>query len=183
MALVKSLRGFTPVFGKNCFLADNAVVIGDVTMGDDCSVWFGTVIRGDVNTITIGNRVNIQDGSVLHCTWEKTVIRIGDDVSVGHNVILHGAIVENNVLIGMGAIVMDGVRIGENSIVAAGSVVLENTVIEPGSVYGGVPARFIKKLDPSEGGKMIARIAGNYPRYVKWYDSEQGYNDVPEPGA
>ncbi|MBM3421593.1 MAG: gamma carbonic anhydrase family protein [Bacteroidetes bacterium] len=178
MAIIRSLRGFSPVIGEECFLAENSVIIGDVIIGNECSIWFGAVIRGDVNSIRIGNRVNIQDGSVLHCTYQKTVIEIGDNVSVGHNVILHGAIVGNNVLIGMGAIIMDGVRIGANSIIAAGAVVLENTVIEPGSVFGGVPARFLKSIDPGEGEKMIGRIAENYPRYTKWYTHEAGYTDT-----
>jgi carbonic anhydrase/acetyltransferase-like protein (isoleucine patch superfamily) len=178
MALVKSLRGFTPRFGKNCFLAETATVIGDVTIGDECSVWYNTVIRGDVNSIRIGNRVNIQDGSVLHTTYLKTVIEIGDNVSIGHNVILHGARIGSNVLIGMGAIVMDNAVIGENSIIAAGSVVLENTVVEPGSVYGGVPARFLKKTDPELTNQTIRRIAESYPFYAGWYTEEEGYHDV-----
>ncbi|MBE0674869.1 MAG: gamma carbonic anhydrase family protein [Bacteroidales bacterium] len=178
MATIRSLRGFTPKMGTDCFIAENATIIGDVVMGNECSVWFNAVIRGDVNSIKIGNRVNIQDGSVLHCTFKKTVIEVGDDVSIGHNVILHGARVGNNVLIGMGAIIMDDVTIGENSIIAAGAVVLENTVIEPGSVYGGVPARFIKKTDPALTTSMIKRIAENYPRYSKWYTEGDGYHDA-----
>jgi carbonic anhydrase/acetyltransferase-like protein (isoleucine patch superfamily) len=178
MALVKSLRGFTPRFGKNCFLAETATVIGDVVTGDECSLWYNTVLRGDVNSIRIGNRVNIQDGSVLHTTYMKTVIDIGDNVSVGHNVIIHGARIENNVLIGMGAIIMDNAVIGENSIIAAGSVVLENTIVEPGSVFGGVPARFLKKTDPGQTNDTIQRISNSYPFYASWYTEEQGYLDV-----
>ncbi|MDX9929492.1 MAG: gamma carbonic anhydrase family protein [Bacteroidales bacterium] len=178
MALIKSLRGFDPKIGSDCFIADNATIIGDVIIGNECSVWFNTVIRGDVNSIRIGNRVNIQDNSVLHCTYGKTVIEIGDNVSVGHNVILHGARVGNNVLIGMGAIIMDNAVIGENSVIAAGAVVLENTVIEPGSLFGGVPARFIKKTEPGKTGEMIKRIAENYPFYSKWYLPEEGYHDT-----
>ena len=131
MAIIKSVRGFTPKIGKDCFIADNAALIGDVTMGDECSIWFGTVLRGDVNTITIGNRVNVQDGSVLHTLYEKSTIEIGDDVSIGHNVVIHGAKIHNYALIGMGAIVMDNAVVGEGALVAAGSVVLSNTVIGP----------------------------------------------------
>lgn len=178
MALVKSLRGFDPCIGENCFLADNATVIGDVTIGNECSIWFNTVIRGDVNSIRIGNRVNIQDNCVLHCTYRETVIEIGDNVSIGHNVILHGATIASNVLIGMGSIVMDGVVIGENSVIAAGAVVLEGTVIEPGSVFGGIPARLIKKADPEKTNAMIRRIANNYPMYSEWYLPEAGYHDT-----
>lgn len=178
MALVKSLRGFTPLFGKNCFLAETATVIGNVVAGDECSFWYNTVLRGDVNSIRIGNRVNIQDGSVLHTTYLKTVIEIGDNVSVGHNVILHGARIESNVLIGMGAIIMDNAVIGENSIIAAGSVVLENTIVEPGSVFGGVPARLLKKTDPILTNETIQRIANSYPFYASWYKEEKGYRDV-----
>ena len=169
MALIKSVRGFTPVFGENCYLAENATVIGDVIMGNDCSVWFNTVIRGDVNSIRIGNKVNIQDGSVLHTLYEKSVIDIGDNVSVGHNVIIHGAKIFNNVLLGMGSIILDHVVIGENSIIAAGSVVLDSTVVEPGSLYGGVPARRIKSVDPLQAKEMIEKIANNYLHYASWY--------------
>jgi carbonic anhydrase/acetyltransferase-like protein (isoleucine patch superfamily) len=178
MALVKSLRGCVPRFGKNCFLAENATIIGDVIMGDDCSIWYNTVLRGDVNSIRLGNKVNIQDGSVLHTTFQKTVVEIGDNVSVGHNVILHGARIGNNVLIGMGAIIMDNVVIGENSIIAAGSVVLENTVVDPDSVFGGVPARLLKKTDPNHTTLTIKRIAESYTMYAGWYTSAEGYNDV-----
>lgn len=169
MALIKSVRGFTPVFGENCYLAENATVIGDVIMGNDCSAWFNTVIRGDVNSIRIGNKVNIQDGSVLHTLYEKSVIDIGDNVSVGHNVIIHGAKIHSNVLLGMGSIILDHVVIGENSIIAAGSVVLDSTVVEPGSLYGGVPARRIKSVDPQQAKEMIEKIANNYLHYASWY--------------
>jgi len=178
MALVKSLRGFVPSIGKNCFLAENATIIGDVAIGDDCSIWYNTVIRGDVNSIKIGNKVNIQDGSVLHTTYLKTVIEIGDNVSVGHNVIIHGARIGNNVLIGMGAIIMDNASVGENSIIAAGAVVLENTIVEPGSVFGGVPAKFIKKTDIELTSQTIRRISENYPFYASWYSEKEGYRDV-----
>ena len=140
MALIKSVRGFTPIIGKNCFLADNATLIGDIVMGDDCSIWFNTVLRGDVNSIRIGNRVNIQDGSVLHTLYQKSTIEIGDDVSIGHNVTVHGATIKDGALVGMGAVILDDAIVGEGAIVAAGSVVLSKTVIEPGSLWAGAPA-------------------------------------------
>jgi len=169
MALIKSVRGFTPVIGKNCYLADNATVIGDVVIGDDCSIWFNAVIRGDVNSIKIGNKVNIQDGAVLHCLYEKSKIEIGDNVTIGHNVIIHGATLKDNVLIGMGAIVIDHAMIGENSIIAAGAVVLEGTIVEPGSIYAGVPAKFIKKVNPGQAAEMNIKIANNYLLYASWF--------------
>lgn len=169
MALIKSVRGFTPIFGDNCFLAENATIIGDVIMGSDCSVWYNTVIRGDVNSIRIGNKVNIQDGSILHTLYERSVIEIGNNVSVGHNVIIHGARVHDNVLLGMGSIILDNAIIGENSIIAAGSVVLDSTVVEPGSIYGGIPAKRIKSVDPSQSKEMIEKIANNYIKYAGWY--------------
>ena len=134
MALIKSVRGFTPIIGKNCFLADNATLIGDIVMGDDCSIWFNTVLRGDVNSIRIGNRVNIQDGSVLHTLYQKSTIEIGDDVSIGHNVTVHGATIKDGALVGMGAVILDDAIVGEGAIVAAGSVVLSKTVIDRKSV-------------------------------------------------
>ena len=173
MALIKKVRGFTPEYGKNCFFADNATIIGDVTMGDDCSLWFNTVLRGDVNSIKIGNKVNIQDGSVLHTLYKKSIIEIGDNVSIGHNVTLHGAKIENNVLIGMGAIVLDHSVIGENSIIAAGALVLEGTKIEPGSIYAGVPAKRIKSVDPEQTKEKINQIADNYLIYAGWYKEEE----------
>lgn len=169
MALIKSVRGFTPKIGNNVYLADNATIIGEVEIGDDCSIWFNTVIRGDVNGIKIGDKVNIQDGSVLHCLYQKSTIEIGDNVSIGHNVVIHGAKLCNNVLVGMGAIVMDHVVVGENSIIAAGSVVLDSTIIESGSIYAGVPAKFVKKVDPKQSAEMIQRIANNYLMYASWY--------------
>ena len=155
--------------GSNCFLADNATIIGDVVMGDDCSIWFNTVLRGDVNSICIGNRVNIQDGSVLHTLYEKSTVEIGDDVSIGHNVTLHGACIHNKALIGMGATLLDHAIVGEGAIVAAGSLVLSNTVIEPGSIWGGVPAKFIKKVDPEQAKELNQKIAHNYLMYASWY--------------
>ncbi len=147
MALIKSVRGFTPQIGNNVFLADNATVIGDVVIGEDCSIWFNTVLRGDVNSIRIGDRVNIQDGTVIHTLYEKSVTEIGNDVSIGHNVTIHGAKIEDGALIGMNAVVLDHAVIGEGALVAAGSVVLSGTIVEPGSIYAGVPAKFVKKLD------------------------------------
>ncbi|MDF1571782.1 MAG: gamma carbonic anhydrase family protein [Bacteroidales bacterium] len=169
MALIKPLLGFTPKIGKNCYLAENATIIGDVEMGDDCSVWFNTVLRGDVNPIRIGNRVNIQDGSTLHTLYKKSVVEIADNVSIGHNVVVHGARIEQNCLIGIGSVILDHAVIGENSIIAAGSVVLQNTIVAPGSIYAGVPARRIKSVDPQQTEEMIRGIATNYLTYAGWY--------------
>ena len=170
MALIKSVRGFTPVIGKDCFLADNATIVGEVVMGDECSVWFNAVLRGDVNTITIGNRVNIQDGSVLHTLYQKSVIEIGDDVSIGHNVTIHGAKIGNFALIGMGAVLLDGVEVGEGALVAAGSVVPPNTKIGPNELWMGAPAKFKKMVDPKQSEEINKRIARNYLMYSKWYE-------------
>ena len=170
MALIKSVRGFTPKVGKNCFLADNATLVGDVRLGRDCSVWFNAVLRGDVNSIRIGDGVNIQDGSVLHTLYEKSVIEIGNHVSIGHNVTIHGAAIRDYALIGMGATVLDHAVVGEGAIVAAGALVLSGTVIEPGSLWGGVPARFIKKVDPEQAKELNQKIARNYLMYSKWYE-------------
>ncbi|CCZ69420.1 gamma carbonic anhydrase family protein [Bacteroides gallinaceum] len=169
MALIKSVRGFTPKMGSNCFLADNATIIGDVVMGDDCSIWFNTVLRGDVNSIRIGNRVNIQDGSVLHTLYEKSTVEIGDDVSIGHNVTLHGACIHNKALIGMGATLLDHAIVGEGAIVAAGALVLSNTIIEPYTLWGGVPAKFIKKVNPAQSKELNQKIANGYLMYASWY--------------
>lgn len=173
MALIKSVRGFTPRIGKNTFLADNAAIIGDVVIGNDCSIWFGTVIRGDVNSIRIGNGTNIQDGSVLHTLYQKSTIEIGDHVSVGHNVVIHGAKVCNGALLGMGSVIMDHAVIGEGAIVAAGSVVLSNTQVEPGSIYAGVPAKFVKKVDPEQSKEINQKIARNYLMYASWYNETE----------
>ena len=172
MALIKSVRGFTPKIGKNVFLADNATVIGDLEMGDDCSIWFNTVLRGDVNSIRIGNKVNIQDGSVLHTLYEKSTIEIGDNVSVGHNATIHGAKICSNVLIGMGSTILDGAVIGENSIIAANALVTSGTIVEPGSLYAGVPAKKIKDVSPEQTKDMINRISNNYVMYASWYKEE-----------
>ena len=172
MAIIKPLRGFTPVIGKDCFLADNAVVIGDVIMGDECSIWFSTVLRGDVNSIRIGNRVNVQDGSVLHTLYQKSTIEIGDDVSIGHNVVIHGAKIRDYALIGMGAVVMDDAEVGEGAIVAAGSVVLSRTKIGPHELFAGTPAKFVKMVEPEKAKEMNEKIARNYLMYSKWYDEQ-----------
>jgi carbonic anhydrase/acetyltransferase-like protein (isoleucine patch superfamily) len=169
MAILFPVNGIHPQMGNNCFIAPNATIVGDVTMGDDCSVWFNAVVRGDVNSIRIGNRVNIQDGAVIHCTFEKTKTIIGNKVSIGHNAIVHGCVIEENVLIGMGAIVMDNAHVGSNSIIAAGAVVLENTVIEPGSIYAGVPAKKIKNISQELINGEINRIADNYLKYSSWF--------------
>jgi len=169
MAHIKPLRGITPTFGQRCFLADNATVIGDVILGDDCSVWFNTVIRGDVNYIRIGNSVNIQDGAVIHCNYRDSVVIIEDNVSIGHNAIVHGAHIGENVLIGMGAIIMDHARVGENCIIAAGTIITKNTIIESGSVFGGTPGSLIRKQKPEELRRLTKRSAEHYKMYVKWY--------------
>ncbi|HEX2395203.1 MAG TPA: gamma carbonic anhydrase family protein [Bacteroidales bacterium] len=169
MGLIKSVRGFTPELGRNCYLAETAVVIGDVVAGDDCSFWFNVIIRGDVNSIRIGNKVNIQDGTVLHTLYQRSVIEIGNNVSIGHNAVIHGAKIHNNVLIGIGAIILDHAVIGENSIIAAGSVVLTGTIVEPGSIYAGIPAKRVKDVDPQQTSEMINRIANDYVMYASWY--------------
>ncbi len=170
MALIKKVRGYVPKIGKNCFLADNATVVGDVTMGEGCSIWFGTVLRGDVNTITIGDRVNIQDNSTIHTLYEKSVTEIGNDVSIGHNVVIHGAKICDMALIGMGSVVMDHAVVGEGAIVAAGSVVLSNTQIGPHEMWAGSPAKFKKMVDPSQASEINVKIARNYLMYSTWYE-------------
>ncbi|WP_436415740.1 gamma carbonic anhydrase family protein [Petrimonas sp.] len=169
MAIIKSVRGFTPEIGDNTFLAETAVVIGDVVIGKDCSIWYGTVLRGDVNSIRLGNRVNVQDGAVIHTLYEKSVSILGDDVSVGHNAVIHGAKIENGALIGMGAIVLDHAVVGEGAIIAAGALVLSGTQVEPGSIYAGVPAKFVKKVDPEQSKEINQKIAVNYLMYSGWY--------------
>ena len=167
MAIIKELNGKSPIVGQRCFLAENAALIGDVKMGDDCSIWYGTVLRGDVNPIVIGDRVNIQDGAVVHTLYKRSVVEIGNDVSVGHNAVIHGAKIGSNVLVGMGAILMDGAVIPDNTIIAAGAVVLSNQVLEPG-VYAGVPAKKVK--DSSEAVAEAAhKNAQGYLLYKDWY--------------
>lgn len=177
MAIIQSVRGFTPVIGQGTFLAENAVVVGDVTLGKDCSVWFSTVLRGDVNTITIGDRVNIQDGSVLHTLYQKSTIEIGNDVSIGHNVVIHGAKIHDYALIGMGAIVMDDAVVGEGALVAAGSVVLSKTQIGAHELWAGCPAKFVKMVEPEKAKEMNIKIAHNYLMYSKWYEGEEPVQD------
>ena len=167
--LIKSVRGFTPQYGKNCFFAENATLIGELIMGDDCSVWYQAVVRGDVNSITIADRVNIQDGAVIHGTFEKSATTIGDDVSIGHNAIVHGCTIEDRVLVGMGSIIMDDSVVGSNCIIAAGSVLPKNTVVPEGSVFAGIPAKKIKAISPELQKGEIERIAANYIQYASWF--------------
>lgn len=169
MALIKACRGTTPQFGENCWLAENSTVVGDVIMGDQCSVWFSAVVRGDVNSIRCGNKVNIQDGAVIHCTFEKTKTVLGNNVSIGHNALVHGCTVEDNVLIGMGSIVMDNCYIESNCILAAGAVLLEGTRMESWSIYAGVPAKKVKTLSPELFEGEVQRIANNYVKYASWF--------------
>jgi len=169
MALIKSVKGISPIFGANIYLAENATVVGDVKMGSDCSVWFSAVVRGDVNSIRIGNKVNIQDGAIIHCTYQKAATILGNNVSVGHNALLHGCTVHDNVLIGMGAIVMDGVVIESNSIIAAGAIVLEGTHIESGTIYAGIPAKMVKELNEKQSALLIEGISNNYLMYSSWF--------------
>ena len=171
MALIRALNGTTPQFGSDVFLAETAVVIGDVVMGDQCSVWYNAVIRGDVNAIRIGHRTNIQDLAMLHCTYQRAALTIGNDVSIGHSAIVHGCTIHDKVLIGMGAIVMDHAVIGEGSVVAAGAVVLQGTVIEPGSLVTGVPGKRVRAVGEDLSKNEIERIAGNYLKYASWYKS------------
>lgn len=172
MALIKPVKGIYPQFGNDCYLAENSTIVGDVIMGNQCSIWFNAVVRGDVNSIRMGNKVNVQDGAVIHCTYEKTKVHIGDNVSIGHNAIVHGCTIHDNVLIGMGAIVMDNCEIGSNTIIAAGAVVLENTKIESGVIYAGVPAKKVKDINPELISGEINRIANNYIMYSGWFKEE-----------
>ena len=169
MALIKEVLGISPKFGKDIFLAENATVVGQVEMGDYCSVWFNAVIRGDVHFIKIGNKVNIQDGAVIHCTYKKHPTIIGNNVSVGHNAIVHGCNIKDNVLVGMGAIVMDNVVVESNTIIGAGSVVLQNSVLESGCIYAGVPAKKVKTLSQEQTKVLIEGIADNYLKYSEWF--------------
>ena len=169
MAIIKELRGFTPKMGENCFLAETAAVIGDVTMGNDCSIWYGTVLRGDVNTITIGNKVNIQDGAVIHTLYKRSVTTIGNNVSIGHNATIHGAIIEDNCLIGMGATVLDGAVVESGAIVAANALVTSGMRVESGWIYAGVPAKKIKQVSPEQQRDIVERIADDYVMYASWY--------------
>jgi carbonic anhydrase/acetyltransferase-like protein (isoleucine patch superfamily) len=169
MPLIWPVEGKSPVFGENCFIAPNATIVGDVSMGNDCSAWFNTVVRGDVNFIRMGNKVNIQDGACIHCTYRKYGTTIGNNVSIGHHAIVHGCTLHDNVLIGMGAIVMDNAVVNSNTIIAAGAVVLENTICEGGSIYAGVPAKKVKDLPETLLHGEIHRIADNYVKYADWF--------------
>lgn len=170
MANIISLREFNPEFGKDCWLAESSTIVGDVIMGDNCSVWFNAVIRGDVNSIRMGDRVNVQDNAIIHCTYEQAATTIGDDVSIGHSAIVHGCTIHDKVLIGMGAIVMDHCVVESGSIIAAGAVVLENTHVQSGSVYAGVPAKKVKDISPELFKGQVERIARNYMKYSSWYE-------------
>ena len=172
MALILSVEDKAPQFGNDCFLAPNATIVGNVTMGDQCSAWFNTVIRADVNFIKMGNKVNVQDGACIHCTYQKYGTTIGNNVSIGHNAIVHGCTVHDNVLIGMGAIVMDNAVVHSNTIIAAGAVVLENTVCEAGSIYAGVPAKKVKDISKELINGEIERIANNYIHYSSWFKDQ-----------
>jgi carbonic anhydrase/acetyltransferase-like protein (isoleucine patch superfamily) len=172
MPLIYPIKGHSPKFGKNCFLAENATIVGEVEMGDNCSVWFNAVVRGDVHFIHIGNNVNIQDGVIIHCTYQKAPVKIGNNVSIAHNAIVHGCTIEDNVLIGMGAIIMDGAVVESNSIVAAGALVSQNTIVESGSVFAGVPAKKIKSIDQELLEGQVNRISRNYTLYASWHDNK-----------
>ena len=172
--IIKEVRGKYPQIPEDCFVAENATIVGDVSFGKECSVWFNVVVRGDVNYIKVGDKVNIQDGAVIHCTYEKHPTEIGNNVSIGHNAIVHGCKVQDNVLIGMGAIVMDNCIIESNSIVAAGSVVTQNTVVESGTIYAGIPARKVKDINASDFAGEIGRISNNYVMYSSWFKEDNG---------
>lgn len=181
MAIILPVEGKHPLWGKACFIAPNATIVGDVIMGDGCSVWFNAVVRGDVNSIRIGQNVNVQDGAVIHCTYQKTATLIGDNVSIGHNAIVHGCTVHDNVLVGMGAIVMDRAIVNNNTIIAAGAVVLEDTVCEGNAIYAGVPAKKVKSIDPEKITGEIERIAKNYAHYASWFHTvNEGGNNIGE---
>ena len=172
MALIKSVKGIKPKWGKNCFIADNATLTGDVVLGNDCSVWFNAVVRGDVNSIDIGDNTNIQDGAIIHCTYKTAATVIGNNVSIGHNAIVHGCTLHDNVLIGMGAIVMDDCVVESNSIIAAGAVLTKNTRVESGSIYAGIPAKKVKDISQELISGEINRIADNYIKYSSWFKEE-----------
>lgn len=172
MALIKTLRGHTPTYLSNCWFAETAVLVGEVKMGTNCTVWFNAVVRGDVNAITIGDNTNIQDNATIHGTYETAATVIGNNVSIGHNAIVHGCTLEDNVLIGMGAIVMDNAVVKKGAMVAAGSVVLANTIIEENMIYAGVPAKPVKKVE-GKNREMMNRIAGNYIKYASWFQENE----------
>lgn len=170
--IIKAVNSKLPQIPKDCFIAENATIVGDVTFGSQCSIWFNAVIRGDVHFIKIGNKVNIQDGAIIHCTYKKHPTIIGNNVSIGHNAIVHGCTVHDNVLIGMGAIVMDNCIIESNAIIAAGAIVTQNTVVESGTIYAGVPAKKVKDINTSDFAGEIERISNNYVMYSSWYKEE-----------
>lgn len=169
MPVILPVKGISPSFGEDVFIAPNATIVGDVSMGDHCSIWFNAVIRGDVNGIKMGDRVNVQDNAVIHCTYEKSATTIGNNVSIGHSAIVHGCTLHDNVLIGMGAIVMDRAVVGSNSIIAAGAVVLEGTIVPEGSIFAGVPAKKVKDISQEKISGEIERIANNYSMYSSWF--------------
>ncbi|HKK82524.1 MAG TPA: gamma carbonic anhydrase family protein [Prolixibacteraceae bacterium] len=171
MALIKTLNNKTPQFGENCFMAENSTLVGDITMGNGCSIWFNTVLRGDVHYIKLGDNVNVQDNAVIHCTYKKSPTNIGNNVSIAHGAIVHGCTIHDNVLVGMNAVVLDDAIIESNSIIAAGSVVTKGTIIKSGSVYAGTPAKKIKDISPELLKGEIERIANNYNMYASWYDN------------
>jgi carbonic anhydrase/acetyltransferase-like protein (isoleucine patch superfamily) len=174
MAFIFHVEGKYPEFGENCYIAPNATIAGDVIMGNDCSIWFNAVVRGDVNSIRIGDKVNIQDGAVIHCTYQRTQAIIGNNVSIGHNAIVHGCLLHDNVLVGMGAIIMDHAVVHSNTIIAAGAVVLEGTVCEAGSIYAGIPAKKVKAIEAEQISGEINRIANNYMKYADWFRGQSG---------
>jgi carbonic anhydrase/acetyltransferase-like protein (isoleucine patch superfamily) len=169
MPIILHVDGVYPTFGNNTFIAPNATIVGDVVAGNDCSFWFNAVVRGDVNSIRMGNKVNVQDGAVIHCTYKRTQTIIGNNVSIGHNAIVHGCTIDDNVLVGMGAIIMDRAHIGSNSIIAAGAVVTEETIVPPGTIFAGVPAKKVKDIVVSQIHGEIDRIANNYVKYADWF--------------
>lgn len=173
MALIKPVKGIHPSFGKDCYLAENATIVGDVEMGDQCSVWFQAVIRGDVHQIRMGNKVNVQDGAIIHCTYQQAPTTIGNNVSIGHRAIVHGCTIRDNVLIGMGAIVMDHALVEDHVLIAAGAVVLENAHLESGHIYAGVPAKKVKALSKETFEGTVKRISDNYVMYSSWFETEE----------
>ena len=173
MALIKSLKGKTPTFGDNCFLAENATIIGNVEIGNNCSIWYNAVIRGDVNSIKIGNNTNLQDCAVIHATYQKSPTNIGNNITIAHGAIVHGCTIKDNVMIGTNAVVLDDAVIESNSIVAAGSVVTKGTIVESGSVYAGIPAQKVKDISSKLLEGEINRIANAYGMYASWYKDEE----------
>jgi carbonic anhydrase/acetyltransferase-like protein (isoleucine patch superfamily) len=169
MPVIKPVRGKTPVIPEDCFIAENATIVGEVAMGNQCSVWFSAVVRGDVNFIKMGNKVNVQDGAVIHGTYQKSATTIGNNVSIGHNALVHGCTIHDNVLVGMGSIIMDGAVVESNSIIAAGAVIKQNTIVESGSIYAGVPAKKVKDISKELISGEINRISDAYIKYSSWY--------------